>query len=518
MAIFQETLALLFAAVLLAAFARRVGAPYPSLLAIAGAAFAFLPLAQPIRIDPELALALFVAPVLLDAAFDTSPRDLKRNLVPLASLVVVAVGVTTAAAAFVGWKFGGLPLVAAIALGAIVAPPDAAAASAILRQLQPPQRILQVLGGESLLNDAVALLIYRVAVGAAAGGVALSHAGPMLVWAALGSPVAGWALARVYVKLTQGVKDPASATVLQFVSTFSVWLLAEAVGLSAIITMVVYAITLSQRVGGRGDPRVRISSYSVWETAVFVLNVLAFLLMGLQARPILERLQGAERWQALGVAGAVLATVIGVRLAYVLGWHTLVRLRQHVRRADETADALAPTPGSALLVAWCGMRGLVTLAAAFALPERFPGRDLIVLCAFVVVLGTLVLQGFTLKPLMKLLKLEPDNAVDADVSRARLLALEAGIASLDGVEATAAVLLRKELLASRKVAADTEAPQGATELDKLRLKVLAVQRETIARLRHDGTIGDEAYHRLQEEFDWAELSAAPVGAFAPLAT
>src|SRR5256885_11823384 len=164
MALFEWTLALLLGAVILTGLARRVGIPYPSLLAITGAALAFAPAGPEIQIEPSLALALFVAPVLLDAAFDTSPRDLRRNVIPLASLVVVAVGLTTVAVAWVGWRLGGLPIAAAVALGAIVAPPDAAAAAAVLGRPRPPRRVPPRLPGESPPNDAAALPRYPVAV------------------------------------------------------------------------------------------------------------------------------------------------------------------------------------------------------------------------------------------------------------------------------------------------------------------------------------------------------------------
>src|SRR2546425_1539598 len=167
MALFEWTLALLLGAVILTGLARRVGVPYPSLLAIAGAALAFVPAGPELEIEPDLALALFVAPVLLDAAFDTSPRDLRRNVIPLASLVVVAVGLTTAAVAWVGWRLGGLPIAAAIALGAIVAPPDAAAAAAALGLLRLPLRILHVPQGHSLPDDPIALPRHRIPGGAA---------------------------------------------------------------------------------------------------------------------------------------------------------------------------------------------------------------------------------------------------------------------------------------------------------------------------------------------------------------
>src|SRR5260370_3480229 len=199
MILFEWVLLLLAAAVVLTMVAERLGVPYPSLLAIAGAGLAFLPFAPQIRIEPELALALFVAPALLDAAFDTSPRDLRRNAIPIASLAVIAVVLTTAAVAFLGWRFAGLPVAAAIALGAIVAPPDASATTAVLQGLRLPQRIGIVLQGQSLLNDATALLIYRAAVLATVGSFSLARGGPLLLLSAAGSVVAGYALAPPYL-------------------------------------------------------------------------------------------------------------------------------------------------------------------------------------------------------------------------------------------------------------------------------------------------------------------------------
>ena len=299
MILFEWILVLLFAAVVLTAAAERLRVPYPSLLAIAGAGIAFLPFAPDIRIEPDLALALFVAPALLDAAFDTSPQELRRNLIPVVSLAVFAVVLTTAAVAFLGWRFAGLPLAAAIALGAIVAPPDAAAATAVLKELSLPQRIGAVLQGESLLNDATALLIYRAAVAMAVGSFSLASDGPLILLSAAGSLVAGYVLARLYLILTSRIRDAASSTVLQFVSTFAVWLVAERLTLSPIITVVIYAMALAQAVPRRSSARLRISSYSVWETAIFVVNVLAFVLMGLQARHIIERLSESQRWGSL---------------------------------------------------------------------------------------------------------------------------------------------------------------------------------------------------------------------------
>ena len=518
MELFEWTLGLLLAAVALTAVSRRIGAPYPALLALAGAALAFVPGARGPGIEPQLALALFIAPVLLDAAFDTSPRELKANALPLASLVLVAVLLTTAAVAWVGMRFAHLPLAAAVALGAIVAPPDAAAASAVLSQLRAPERMVQVLKGESLLNDAIALLIYRMAVIEATAGVSLAHATPGLVLGALGSPVVGYLLARAAGWLINQVEDAASSVVLQFVTAFGVWIVAERLGLSAIITTVVFAMTISQRSAAKQPARVRVSSYSVWEAAVFVLNVLAFALMGLQARPVLERLAKTQRLEALGVALAVLGTVVAVRLAYVLVWNAAVQLKNRKHGTDLPDDVRPPDFRTGLVVSWCGMRGLVTLAAAFALPREFPQRDLIVLCAFVVVLGTLVLQGFTLPLLLRWLKLEPDGVVERDVSKGRIASMEAALGALAGETSRAAEALRGELKATRRVSQDEDEPQAATEHDALRLRTLKARREKLHAMRRSGEIGDDAYHRLMEEADWDELSAAPAGHFQPLTT
>jgi monovalent cation/hydrogen antiporter len=517
MLMFELILLLLLGAVVLTNLAERLAAPYPSLLAIAGASLAFLPFAPHIALEPDLALALFIAPALLDAAFDTSPRDLRRNWIPIASLAVIAVVLTTAAVAFVGWRYAGLPLAAAIALGAIVAPPDAVAANEVLRHLRIPQRIGLILQGESLLNDATALLIYRAAVAAAVASFSLIENAPILLLAAIGSVAAGYVLARLYVLATAEIHDAPSSTVLQFVGTFGVWILSERLMLSPIITVVTYAMTLAQLVSGRTGARLRISSYSVWETAVFVLNVLAFVLMGLQARPIIDRLSPAQRWDSLALGLGVLAVVIVVRIGWLVIYRTILetlwRWRPEIARRVGSRS-----PRGGVVVAWSGMRGLVTLATAFALPPQFPGRDLIVLCAFCVVLGTLVIQGLTLRSLLLLLRLEDDGAVEREVSRARVAVMQAALDSLDGDTSPAVNTIREQYAAARKVAEDQHEPQAATKYDELRLRAIVAQRAALLRLRNQGEIGDDAFHRIQEELDWAELDAAPAGTFQSLAT
>lgn len=516
MALFELTLILLLIAVALTALSRWLEVPYPSLLALAGVGIAFLPGAPTIEIDPELALALFIAPVLLDAAYDTSVRDLKRYRLSLVLLALGAVVFTTAVVALVGWKMAGLPIAAAIALGAIVAPPDAVAAGAVLGQFKVPHRIMAILQGESLLNDATALLIYRISVSAAIGSLVLRDALPVILLSTVGSVAAGYLFGRFSLLTLSRIEDAASGTVVQFAGTFAVWIIADRIGLSAIITIVVYAITIARTAPRRMSARRRVSSYSVWELAVFVLNVLAFVLMGLQARSIVGRLSGEGQGEAFLFAATVLLAVVVARLVWVLGYVAVIRRFGRLDGEGQRRDA--PTFRGAVLVGWCGMRGLVTLVVAFALPANFPGRDPIVLAAFAVVLGTLVLQGMSLKPLLRLLNFEPDTTIDREVAQARVAVMQTALDVLSRKTSAAAAVVREQYEAQRLVAENPGDAQAATEYDRLRLYAINRQRDTLEELRRNGTIGDEAYHRLEEEIDWQELAASPPGRFQPLTT
>jgi NhaP-type Na+/H+ or K+/H+ antiporter len=304
--------------------------------------------------------------------------------------------------------------------------------------------------------------------------------------------------------------------VIQFAGTFGVWILADRLGLSAIITIVVYAMTLARRAPRRMSARRRVSTYSVWESAVFVLNVLAFVLMGLQARSIVGRLAGEGQGEAFVFAATVLAVVIVSRLAWVLGYGVIIRWFARLGSEDQRRDA--PSFRGGVLVGWCGMRGLVTLVAAIALPANFPGRDPIVLAAFAVVLGTLVLQGMTLKPLLRWLAFDPDTTIDHEVARARVAIMQAALNVLSGKTSNAAAAVREQYTAQRTVAENPDNAQAATEYDRLRLYAINSQRDALEELRRNGTIGDEAYHRLEEEIDWTELAASPAGRFQPLTT
>jgi monovalent cation/hydrogen antiporter len=510
MEIFEFLLLLLAAAVMLSALARRIGAPYPALLALGGAAIALTPFNAPLDLDPALVLALFLAPVLLDAAFDAPLRDLKTNWIPLAGLVFVAVGLTTAAVAMVArFLVPDLPVAAAIALGAIVAPPDAAAASVVLRTVRPPHRLLVILEGESLLNDASALLVYRMAVSAA---MVTQHANalrqvPALALSVLGSFVMGFILARIVERLMSRVSHVSSSIVLQFVSTWGVWILAERLSLSPVLTIVVYGMTLGQFAPAHNPAAIRIPSYAVWDTAVMVLNAVAFVLIGLQLRPILAQAPAGGVMTYTLFGAAVLATCILVRLAWVLAYTGSMRLiSRHSGAAIRPGNR--PTWTNAIVASWCGMRGIVTLVTALALPATFPHRDLILYAAFAVTFGTLTIQGLTLRPLMLRLKLAPDNLVEREVQHARIELADVAHQALKAHSGPEADLLRSQLQAQRAAAAGAADREdaGALRIQALRRLTLDERRGRLLELRRTGVIGDDAFHRLEEELDLADLN------------
>jgi CPA1 family monovalent cation:H+ antiporter len=506
MLLFESTLVLLAIAIALTQVSRRFNIPYPTMLATAGLIIAMLPLTIDIRFDPQLALALFIAPVLLDAGFDLPPRTLLRYWLPLISLAAVAVVLTTAAVAWAGMAWAGLALAPAIALGAIVAPPDAAAASAVLSRFELPRNTVTVLKGESLLNDAVSLLIFMAAVGAATGHMSASQLSLRLALAVPGGLLLGVAAGRGFVFISPKLAGTVSGTIAQFVATFFVWIVADRLHLSAILAVVAYAMTIARYAPEQTSARDRVHAYSVWEAAVFLLNVLAFLLTGIQARSIIASLKPASLWNDLRFAAGVVVIVIVVRVVWVMIYN---RLRALVPLKD--GQRRGPSLAQGAVVAWCGTRGLVTLAAALSLPAAFPSRDLIVLTAFAVVIGTLVGQGLTLGPLVKWLNFKPDGSFDAELSSARINLLDHGVDSFKNHKDESADRLRAIYASERAVSDKGHHPREVTKFDKLRRHSIAKMRQRLADMRRNGEIDDDVFHALEQELDVSELAATPPG-------
>jgi CPA1 family monovalent cation:H+ antiporter len=407
-----------------------------------------------------------------------------------------------------------MPWAAAIALGAVVAPPDAVAATAVLRPLRPPHRILTILEGESLLNDASALLIYRLAVGAvAANGFSMAAVAPTFLLAVAGSLVVGPVLGWLNLRLMERVQHVPTAIILQFVSTFGVWMLADGIGLSGVLTMVCYAMTVARTSPERTPARTRIPTYAVWDTVVFALNILAFIFIGLQIRPILESLEAADRGRYFAVTGTVLLTVIVMRLAWHMSFNAVVRWRNRRFGFHPPRPMLRATIGSGLIISWAGMRGIVSLAAAMALPSAFPYRDLIVLTAFSVVLGTLAIQGLTLKPLLRALDLHDDDPVGRELSAARERALRAGLASFARDRSPIAEVVRQEFtarLAYERPDADADDATHSAHSEIYR-GALQAARQAVLAMRANDEIGDDAFHRMEEELDWLEMAGGRKG-------
>jgi CPA1 family monovalent cation:H+ antiporter len=355
-----------------------------------------------------------------------------------------------------------------------------------------------VLEGESLLNDASSLLIYRLAVSAVAtGGISIGAAAPAFALVAFGSVAAGWGLAKFVARMIRRVDDAAIATVLQFVTTYGVWILAERLQLSGVITIVSFGLTAARESTSSMPTLVRVRSYATCGSITFVLNVLAFVLVGMQLRGTLLAMEGGAHVEWLGVAAVCLAVVIVIRFV----WGFLYRLldRNESNNMDEESFK------AVLVVGWCGMRGIVTVAAALALPVGFPYRDFILITAFVVVLGTLLIQGLTLSPLLQWLDMPRDSVVQSEIRMARSAALKAALHGLDNFSGPDTRLLRREY---RLALADAKRAgrSSAAEVGALRMKTILHARTALDALRDGGTIGDEAYRRVEEELDWLELS------------
>jgi monovalent cation/hydrogen antiporter len=507
---FELIIGLLLVGTLLAGIARRLKLPYLVLLALIGLALAFTPGLPDLTLDPQLTLTLFVAPVLLDAAYDVSPRDLKDHWWPVATLALIAVCVTVVSVAFVIRLFlPDIPWAAAVALGAIVAPTDASAATAVLRVVRPSHRVLVILEGESLFNDASALLIYRAAVGVTASGTITGQI-PSLLFVGVASVFVGIALAHLFLPIGLRIGELGAAILMQFLSVFLVWIIADALHLSPIITMVCFAITLARYAPTKVTAERRIPSYAVWEVMVFALNILIFIFVGLEMKPLLHRLAPREWNHYLLIGGTVCATTIIVRIVWVMFYNTFVRFKNRFFGVRLPPRVSPPTFQSGIIVSWCGMRGIITLAAALALPDKFPYRDLLLFTAFAVVLGTLILQGLTFRPLMMALRFAGDRVIEDEVRSARAELTRAALQVLDSEQLSEAhTAVRREYearLASATVEPHTGTDTGS-ELALIQARAIAAERRTLDQLRSRGDIGDDAFHRLEEELDWAEVYA-----------
>lgn len=502
---FETLLVLLLVAVLLLQVARRLSVPYPSMLAMAGTAVALVPGVPYIALDPEIALALFIAPALLDAAFDFPLGTARRYWVPLVVFAVGGVVVTALTVAVAGWAYAGLPFAAALVLGAIVAPPDAAAATAVLSGMSIPRNTDAVLRGESLFNDAAALLIFSAALAVHTTGNIGTTVGLQFVIAAPGGILLGIATAFLFRRLGKAVAGTLGGNLLQFVQCFLLWIVAEHLHLSAVLAIVAFAMTIARSPDVRSSARMRVQSYAVWSVVVFVLNVMAFLLMGMQVRDILGTMPHGHLGDAVRFAALTVVIVIVTRFVVCIGFNRIHAIV--MRRRGETD---IPSTKQAILSSWCGMRGLVTLATAFALPADFPQRDVVLLAAFAVVLATLVFQGLTLAPLIVRLGLDRRDDGPRELAALRTEIARAGYVVIKDETGQEAELIRSKFVMEKQALSDTDNKGAMRAYRALALTAIGAQRDRLEQLRIENRVTVDEYNLLLEEIDWRELAILPL--------
>jgi CPA1 family monovalent cation:H+ antiporter len=507
--------ALLVAVALLSAAARAINVPYPIVLVLGGTVMGLAPLGLPeAKLEPELVLVIFLPPLLYSGAFFANLRDLRANLRAISLLSVGLVLVTMVAVAAVAHVLiDGLTWPAAFALGAIVGPTDPVAATAIARRLGVPRRVVSILEGESLVNDATALVAYNIAVAAAAGTVAFSllDASWDFLWKAAGGVALGLAVGWVIVQVRRRLEDPLVENTIGLLSGYAAYVPAEHLHLSAVLAAVTVGCYVGWQAPRIASPATRIQGFAMWELLVFLMNAFLFALIGLQLPLVLDAL-GTTDWSTLlGYAAAVSAAVVLTRLVWM---HSLVFVIRALDRRASQRDRRG-TWQTRTIVGWAGMRGAVSLAAALALDAGFPQRDLLVFLTFAVIFVTLVLQGLTLPPLIRWLGVQDDGTEEErEELKARLVATKAALARLD------------ELLAEEWTRDDTiERMRGMYEYRKRRLaaragkieddgfedrsvayqtavrEVLEAQRDAIVRLRNAGTISNDVMHRIERELD-----------------
>jgi monovalent cation/hydrogen antiporter len=516
----ESELLLLVLMVAVGAFSVLAGVvrvPYPILLVLGGLVLGFVPGVPPAELPPELVLVLFLPPLLYQAAFFSSLRDLRADLRAISLLAVGLVLATMSAVAAVAHALVGLPWAVAFTLGAIVSPTDPLAATAIARRLGVSRRLVTLLEGESLVNDASALVAYRVAVGAVvAGSFTLWEAGLRFVVGAAGGVAIGLLVGWLVAEVRRRLDDPPVEIVLSVVTGYAAYLPADRLGLSGVLAAVTAGLYLGWRAPELASPGTRLLGFSFWEVLVYLLNAVLFLLVGLQLHPILSEVNDSSVATLVGQAALISAVVIIVRIGWGFSIPYLIRVLD--RRPSQVARRAGPR--ERLVVGWSGMRGAVSLAAALALPlqtstgQGFPQRNLIIFMTFSVIFATLVLQGLSLPWLIRRLGLERDDSEAQEELRGRLRATDAALARLeelaaqewtrdDTVERMRGLyqFRRRRLKARAGYLADDGSQDRSLAYQRLVRELLQAQRREIVLLRNQGEISNEVMHRIERDLD-----------------
>ena len=512
--------------VALVSLARHFRLPYPILLVLGGLALGFLPGLPRVFLPPDLVLVAFLPPLLYSSALTLSWREFQANLRPISLLATGLVLTTTAGVALAAHALvPGLPWAAAAVLGAIVAPTDAVASGAIARQIHLPRRLVTIIEDESLVNDATSLVVYRLAVVAAATGhFSALTAGGQFVWASAGGIgvglAIGWAIGHLRRRMPE---DPTLEATVSLLTPFVAYIPAELLHVSGVLAVLAQGAFLGRLGAHILTAPTRLLTSSMWRMVDFLLNGLLFLLVGLQLRPILERLSGQPLGTLALQAVLISLTVIAARFFWVF---PLAYLPHLLRPRLRERDPLPPWQWTTVL-AWTGMRGGLSLAAALALPltigagKPFPQRDLLIFLTFGVILATLVAQGLTLTPLIKRLAVRDDGEAERETTEARLKGAQAALARLDELEreddVPAEVVSevrshfqhKSDRLEARHTGdMDTDADTLAASYRRLLREVVAAERQSAVTLRDEAVISDDVLHGIQETLDLEEQRLA----------
>jgi Na+/H+ antiporter len=449
-------------------------------------------------------------PILYQAALLTSWRDFKANLRPIGFLAIgLVIATTLAVGAALKLLVPEIPWAVAFVFGAIVSPPDAVAATAVLSRYNIPHRVVVVLEGESLVNDASGLVLYKFAVAAVlTGAFSLGEASVQFLLVAAGGAAIGMLIAWAFVQLHRHIGDPFIEVLVSMSIPFAAYIAAESAHLSGVLAVVAAGLFRGRHAPQMVSAEMRILARSAWNILVFLLNSLIFILIGLQLSGIVARLGNYTGMELVLTSICVSAVAILVRFLWVYPAAWVPRL----------AGAARPPRGPLFIVSWCGMRGIVSLAAALALPlethggEGFPYRDLLIFLTFVVILVTLVGQGLTLAPLIRWLGLGSEAGLRAEQLRARSDMGRAALAAIDqyvnvqGVPAPLAARVRAEF--AEKIARDTPSgpalPEDSEAARQLRVAAIRAERAELIRVWQLNQISDDVLHHLEEELDYQE--------------
>ncbi len=500
--------------------ARRLKLPPAAALIVGGIGLALIPGMPALALDPNLVLVLFLPPLLMAGAYFTAWRDFKADLRIILQLAVGAVAFTTFVVGVVAhWLMPTLPWAACFALGAIVSPPDAVAAKAVLKNLPLPPRVNVLLEGESLVNDASGLVLFRFAVAAAlTGSFSASHAAVSFVVLAAGGVAAGVIFGLAATFIMSKLREPNLAIAASLLTAWVSYIVADQIGVSGVLSTVACGLWVGWRQHEFLSADTRTQARGVWEMIVFVFESFIFILIGLSLRGVLSRFGGG--WDAilalLPAAAAIIGAVVLSRFIWIFPATYIPRaVFPALRRRDPAPPIAVP-----IVMSWAGMRGVVSLAAALSLPASFPGRDFILAMSFAVILATVLIQGATLGPLIRLLRLSglplaanvtlPEAAARARLARVQLAAVETQSAQSDGTHLHPRLIEQYNFRAK----AATKFSEAETELRVHRqahfavvLSAVTAARAELLKMHRAREIHDSVLHRLEQELDLEEMSA-----------